>query len=67
MREIKNVYRILVGKHEGKRPRLRWQNNIKAAFGEVGLNVRMWTEFLLGWGPVMGVCEESKEPPVPMG
>jgi hypothetical protein len=31
--EKKSVYRVLVGKHEGKRPlgrpRLRWEENIK--------------------------------------
>jgi hypothetical protein len=35
------VYRVLVGKHEGKRPlgrpRLRWEDNTKKDLQEVGL------------------------------
>jgi hypothetical protein len=38
--EGRNVYRILVGKPEGKRPqgrpRRRWENNINANLVEVG-------------------------------
>jgi hypothetical protein len=41
MGEKKNVYRLLVGKPEGKRPpgkpRRRWMDNIK-----IGLNVVNW-------------------------
>ena len=40
MRERRGVYRILVGKPEGKRPlgrpRLRWKDNIKMELKEVG-------------------------------
>jgi hypothetical protein len=36
-----NAYRMLVGKPEGRRlfgrPSLRWENNIKVDFGEIGL------------------------------
>jgi hypothetical protein len=39
MGEIKNAYRILVGKPEGKRPlggpRLRWEDNIKTDLREI--------------------------------
>jgi hypothetical protein len=42
----RNVYRILVGKPEGKRPlgrpRRRWIDNIKMALLEIGLNVVDW-------------------------
>jgi hypothetical protein len=42
----KNVYRLLVGKPEGKRqlgrPRLRWIDNIKMYLLEIGLNVVDW-------------------------
>ena len=41
MVERRGVYRVLVGKHEGKRllgrPRRRWKDNIKMEFREVGL------------------------------
>jgi len=40
MWERRGVYRVLVGKLEGKRslvrPRLRWENNIKTNLQEVG-------------------------------
>ena len=40
MGERRGVYRVLVGKHEGKRPlgrrRRRWEDNIKMDLQEVG-------------------------------
>jgi len=40
MRERRGVYRVLVGKPEGKiplgRPRRRWEDNIKTDIQEVG-------------------------------
>jgi hypothetical protein len=43
MGEKRNVYRLLVGKPEGKRPlgrpRRRWMDNIKVELLEIGLNV----------------------------
>jgi hypothetical protein len=45
MGKKRNVYRLLVGKPEGKRPlgrpRRRWIDNIKMDFLEIGLSV--WT------------------------
>jgi hypothetical protein len=42
------VYRVLVGKPEGKRPlgrpRRRWEDNIKADFQEVGCWFMDWIE-----------------------
>jgi hypothetical protein len=42
----RNVYRLLVGKPEGKRPlgipRCRWIDNIKMDLLEIGLNVVVW-------------------------
>ena len=37
----KSVYRVLVGKPEGKRPRHRWEDNIKMDLQEGGCGV--WT------------------------
>jgi hypothetical protein len=46
MGEKRNVYRLLVGKQEGKRPlgrpRRRWIDNIKIDLLEIGLNVVDW-------------------------
>jgi hypothetical protein len=46
MREKRNVYRLLVGKLEGKRPlgrpRHRWIDNIKMDLLEIGLSVVDW-------------------------
>jgi hypothetical protein len=44
--ELKNVYRLLVGKPEGKkplgRPRRKWIDNIKMDLLEIGLSVVDW-------------------------
>jgi hypothetical protein len=44
--EKRNVYRILVGKPEGKRslgrPRRRWINDIKMDLSDIGLSVVDW-------------------------
>ena len=46
MREGRGVYRVLVGKPEGKRPlgrsRRRWENNIRMDLQEVGLGHEDW-------------------------
>jgi hypothetical protein len=46
MGEKWNMYRLLVGKPEGKRPlgrqRRRWMDNIKIELIEIGLNVLDW-------------------------
>jgi hypothetical protein len=44
MGEKRNVYRLLVGKPEGKRPlgRPRWMDNIKMDLLEIGVNVVDW-------------------------
>jgi hypothetical protein len=46
MEEKRNVYRLLVGKTEGKRslarPRRSWIDNIKMEVLEIGVNVVDW-------------------------
>ena len=46
--ERRGVYRVLVGKHEGKRPlgrpRRRWEDNIKMDLQAVGCEGMEWIE-----------------------
>jgi len=48
MGERRGVYRVLVGKHEGKRPlgrpRRRWEDNIKMDLQEVRCGGMEWIE-----------------------
>ena len=48
MGERRGVYRVLVGKPEGKRPlgrtRRRWENNIRMDLQNVGCGVMDWIE-----------------------
>ena len=59
MGEGRVVYRVLVGKPEGKRPlwrpRHRWEDNIKMDLQEVGCGGMDWFE-------LAGTCECSNEP-----
>jgi hypothetical protein len=61
MGEKRNVYRLLVGKPEGKRPlgrpRCRWINNIKMDLLEIGLNVVDWISLAQD-----SSCELGNEP-----
>jgi hypothetical protein len=46
MEEGRGVYRVLVGRTEGKRPlgrpRHRWEDNIKIDLGEIGIDGANW-------------------------
>ena len=46
MEEVRGVHKVLVGKPEGKRPlrrpRRRWEDNIKMDFEEVGRGCEDW-------------------------
>jgi hypothetical protein len=44
MGEGRGVHRVLVGKPEGKRPRRRWEDNIKRDLEEVGGDCGNWME-----------------------
>ena len=50
MGEGRGVYRVLVGKHEGKRPlgrpRRRWEDNIKMDLQEVGCGNVDWIDLV---------------------
>jgi hypothetical protein len=63
--EIK-VYKLLVGKPEGKRPlgrpRRRWENGVRMDFKEIGLGGVDLDSVGSGQGPVAGCCECGDEP-----
>jgi hypothetical protein len=46
MREVRGIYRVLVGRTEGKRPpgrpRRRWEDNIKLDLRETGIDGANW-------------------------
>ena len=65
MGEWKGVYRVLVGKPEGKktlgRPRHRWEGNIKMDLQEVGCGGYGLDRAGLGLGLLAGICERGNE------
>jgi hypothetical protein len=52
MRGVRNIYKILVGKPEGKkplgRPRRRWEDNIRMYVGEIGCEGVDWIQLAQG-------------------
>jgi hypothetical protein len=48
MGEGRNVYKVLVGRPEGKRPlgrpRRRWEDNIEMDFREIGIDGANWIQ-----------------------
>ena len=63
MGERRGVYRVLVGKPEGKRPlgrpRRKWEDNIKIDLQEVGCGGMDWIDLAQnrdGWWPLVIVA-----------
>jgi hypothetical protein len=60
------VYKVLVGKPEGRRPlgrpRRRWEDGIRMDLREIGLGVCGLDSTGSGQGPVAGCCECGDEP-----
>jgi len=56
MWEWRGVYRVLVGKPEGKRPRHRWEDNIKIDLQEVECQSMDWIRLAQDKGQVVGTC-----------
>jgi hypothetical protein len=56
----RGVYRVLVGKPEGKRPlgrpRHRWEDNIKMDLQKLGCGGMYWFELAQDIGQVAGTC-----------
>jgi hypothetical protein len=66
MGEERKVYKVLVGKPEGRRPlgrpRRRWEDGIRMDLREIGLGGCRLDLTGLGQGPVAGCCECGDEP-----
>jgi hypothetical protein len=67
MEEQRKVYKILMGKPEGKRPlgrpRRRWEDGIRMNLREIGLGGRCGLDSTGSvQGPVAGCCECGDEP-----
>jgi hypothetical protein len=65
MGEDRKVYKVLVGKPEGKRPlgrpRRRWEDGIRMDLREIGLGGCGLVSTDSGQGPVAGCCECGDE------
>jgi hypothetical protein len=69
MGEKRNVYRLLVGKPEGKRPletpRRRWIDNIKTDLLEIELNVVDWiclAQYRYRWRALLNAAMNLRVP-----
>jgi hypothetical protein len=63
--EDRGVHRVLVGKPEGKKPRHRWEDNIKMALLEVGGGRGDWMELAQdrdGWRALVGTVRNFRVP-----
>jgi hypothetical protein len=65
MGEGRGIYRVFVGRPEGKRslgrPRRRWEDNIKMDLREMGIDRANWIQ-LAQDSPVAGFFEHCNEP-----
>jgi hypothetical protein len=63
--EGRGIYRILVGRPEGKRllgrPRRRWEDNIKMDLKEIGIVGVNWIQLAQGRVQWRGFCEYGNE------
>jgi len=69
MGKSRGIYRVLVGKPEGKkplgRPRHRWEDNIKVDLQEVGCGGKDWIELAQGrdrWQAFVNVVMNLRVP-----
>jgi hypothetical protein len=65
--EGRGVYRVLVGKPEGRRllgrPRHMWEDNIKMDLQEVGGSCGDWTELVQdSWGALVSAVKNFRVP-----
>jgi hypothetical protein len=66
MGEDREMFKVLLGKPEGKRPlgrpRRRWEDEIRMDHREIGLGGCGLDSTVSGQGPVAGCCECGDEP-----
>jgi hypothetical protein len=65
MGENRGVHKVLVGKPEGKRPRRRWEDNIKMDLQEVGGGRGDWMELAQDrdrWQALVGTVRNFRVP-----
>jgi transposase len=69
MREERGVYRILVGRPEGKRrlgrPRRRWEDNVKMKLREIGIDGANWIQLAEDRGQWRAFVNTVMNLPVP--
>ena len=44
MEEGRSAFKILTDKPTGKRPRRRWEDDIRMELKEIGINMRIWVD-----------------------
>jgi hypothetical protein len=69
MGEGRGVYRILVGRAEGKRPlgrtKHRWEENINMGLGEIGIDEANWIQLAqdrVQWGAFVSTVMNRRVP-----
>jgi len=61
MGDRRAVYRFLMGKHEGRRRKHRWEDNIKLDLQEVGCGDMDWIDVARDCDKVAGTCDCGNE------
>ena len=62
MGEGRGVHKVLVGKPEGKRPRHRWEDNIKMDLWEVGGDWMELAQDRDSWGALVNMVMNLRVP-----
>jgi hypothetical protein len=63
--EKRNACRLLVGKAEGKRTRLRWVDNIKMDLGEIGWGCVDWIALAQDKNKLRALVNVAMNPRIP--
>ena len=63
MEEGRSAFKNVTGKPTGKRPRRRWEDNIRMDLEEIGINDGNWVDSAQDRDYRRGPCECGIEPP----